>query len=248
MNTTKKAMAVLTEAEGRLRELVGQAAAAGEYDAAMRMATVAKSLSALAGALNGCGTGAESGTSGAASGAVGTAGISQPSGMPLVKDDQKARELRPSAGSDRRGKRVGSRRVRGRKGKRPSASARARAPRKGVYPKFFREGDWLVKVAWSKKDRGEYQHKAPRRVGELLVAAIARQAQDGGLFTSEDIFPLKDPQGGEVPSYQAYAALAWLRQAGLVQAHGRRGYTVKDHGRLPELLTAAWESLSEASD
>jgi len=53
--------------------------------------------------------------------------------------------------------------------------------------------------------------------------------------------------GRTVPSDQAYAALAWFRQSGLVQPHGRRGYTVKNNGRLSELLVAAWHGLSESN-
>ncbi|HOW17477.1 MAG TPA: hypothetical protein PLC79_00455 [Phycisphaerae bacterium] len=104
-----------------------------------------------------------------------------------------------------------------------------------------------MKVSWSKKERGEYQHKAARRVVELLAAAITKRAANGRRFTTEDIFPLKDAEtGGEVPSYQAYAALAWFKASGLVRPHGRQGYTAGNPGKLLEVVTAAWEKLREA--
>lgn len=121
-----------------------------------------------------------------------------------------------------------------------------RRPAKGQYPKFFRSGDQLVKVGWSKKERAEYEHRTPRLVAELLAAAIARRAGNGRLFTTDDLFPLKNPQdGGEVPSYQAYVALAWLKALGLVKPHGRRGYSANSATNLCERVSTAWMRLSE---
>ncbi|MCC7293030.1 MAG: hypothetical protein IT449_13295 [Phycisphaerales bacterium] len=124
---------------------------------------------------------------------------------------------------------------------------RRRAPAKGEYPKFFREGDTLIKVAWSKKQRAEYQHKAPRRAVDLLAAAIARKASRTGRFTTEELFPLKDPHdGAEVPSYQAYVALAWLKSAGMVRQKGKGGYTVKGASEVQEKVPPLWLTLLEA--
>ena len=247
MSTTKTAVAVLAEAEAKLRELVGQAAAGGEYDLAVRMATVAKNVAAMAHALD-----AEAPDVGiAAPETVGDApaiplsGVWPPGGF--AGGESVTNDAAPLATPTRRSRPATPRRARQRGAKRAGRAVRKRAPKKGQYPQFYREGDYLVKVAWSKKERGEYQHKAPRRVAELLATAIRQHSGNGRLFTSEDIFPLKDPQGGgDVPSYQAYAALAWFRQSGLVQPHGRRGYTVKKNGRLSELLAAAWEHLRDS--
>lgn len=216
----KTAVAVLADAEARLRELVGQAAAQGDYDMAVRVATVAKDVAALAAGIDE--------DASILRHTNGLAATTSPGGLPA----------QPSiSGSAPRGRA-------GRSGR----TARSRyMPPKGAYPRFFRRGDYLVKVSWSKKERGEYQHKAARRVVELLAAAIARRAGNGRQFTSEDIFPLKDPEtGGEVPSYQAYAALAWFRASGLVRPHGRQGYTAGNPGKLLEAVTAGWEKLCEA--
>jgi hypothetical protein len=121
-----------------------------------------------------------------------------------------------------------------------------RKPAKGQYPKFFRSAEQLVKIGWSKKDREEYEHRASRLVAELLAAAIARRAGNGRLFTTDDLFPLKNAQdGGEVPSYQAYVALAWLKALGLVKPHGRRGYSANSAANLCESVSTAWMRLSE---
>ncbi len=222
MNTAKTAAAVLAEAETKLRALVGQTASRGEYDFSVQIATVAKALAAMAADLD---RGSEAGplmTDPAACGAGHPA-------LECLANPSASAVARPAGHS------------------RPADTGRSRrAPQKGEYPKFSRQGDQLVKVSWSKKQRAEYQHKAPRRVAELLAAAIARRTGNGRLFTSEDIFPLKDPEeGSEVPSYQAYAALAWFKAAGLVKPHGRRGYTARNQGKLSEVVTAAWQQLRE---
>jgi len=230
MSTAKTAGTVLAEAEAKLRELVGQAAGGGEYDLAVKLATLAKKVAELALSFDEPLPGRNP-----------AAPMEAPPERPAPAVHQRARDVAPDSTA-----RTRARRGVPRGSKRAGRSARGRA--KGAYPKFFREGEYLVKVSWSKKKRAEYQHKAPRRVAELLAAAMARHSGNGRMFTSEDIFPLKDPHGGDVPSYQAYAALAWFRQCGLVQPHGRRGYTAKEHGRLSELLTATWEELSESRE
>jgi hypothetical protein len=219
MSTAKTAIAVLTEAETKLRELVGQAAAGSEYDVAAKIASAAKNVAAIASAFKWDGS------------------VREPDALTKPGFQGADGTKRPLEAPERAGRRRGSKRA-GRTG---------RAARKRAYPRFYRDGDYLVKVAWSKKERREYQHKAPRRVADLLAAEIEKRSRNGRLFTSEEIFPLQDPQSaGDVPSYQAYAALAWFRQLGLVRPHGRRGYTVKKDGRLPEPLTAAWQSLAES--
>lgn len=220
MSTAKTAIAVLADAEAKLRELVGQAAAQGDYDAAVKMATIAKDVAALAVGLD----------------SVGPTSVGASAG-PGPADPSRTQPADSSAAASGR---------RGRSERLGGAARSRRTPPKGEYPKFFRQGDHLVKVSWSKKDRDEYQHKAPRRVAELLAGAIAKRAANGRQFTSDDIFPLKDPQdGGEVPSYQAYAALAWFKTSGLVRPHGRRGYTAKNQGALQGMLPSAWERLAE---
>jgi hypothetical protein len=103
-----------------------------------------------------------------------------------------------------------------------------------------------VKVGWSKTERAEYEHKAPRRVIDALAAAIARRSGNGKLFTAEELFPLNDPQdASEIPAYQAYVALAWLKSAALVKQHGRRGYSTKKGANVTDGASALWAGLPE---
>src|SRR5438105_955733 len=70
------------------------------------------------------------------------------------------------------------------------------ASRPAEYPKFLRDGDSLVKIGWSKSEKSTYEHKAPRRVIELLVAALTHGRRAGQRFTMEEALPLKDAQDG----------------------------------------------------
>ena len=127
---------------------------------------------------------------------------------------------------------VGEGRVRGRKSR--------------DYPKFFREGDSLVKVGWSKREKGEYEHKSPKAVLSILAAALAKAGERKRRFTMDDILPLKNPaDGSELPDYQVYVCLAWLRHAGLVTQHGRKGYSIPKGGDLVPGVEKQWQKVPQ---
>src|SRR5206468_3739421 len=52
------------------------------------------------------------------------------------------------------------------------ATGRQRKSLRDEYPKFFRRNGELVKVGWSKKDRKEYNHRAPREAIDAVAAAV----------------------------------------------------------------------------
>lgn len=85
----------------------------------------------------------------------------------------------------------------------------------------------LVKIGWSKKERGEYVHKAPK-AGLLAIARRAEEVgREGRMFTTDELLPVRIGSGeDELPGYQGYLCLAWLREIGLVATHGREGYSV----------------------
>jgi hypothetical protein len=99
-----------------------------------------------------------------------------------------------------------------------------------------------VKVAWSKKDRAEYEHRAPRRIVSVLLDAIRHKKGEGAVFESQDILPLMDA-GREVPSYQAYLAMAWLREEGIIAKNGRNGYILKPSTATMERIDELWRTL-----
>ena len=102
-----------------------------------------------------------------------------------------------------------------------------RKGRKGAYPRFEIEGDQLVKIGWSKKQKREYSHKVPKDVFERVVkgmAALARRSS--GPFAAEDVIEIVGSEGESIPSYQTYVVLAFLRDRGCVEQKGREGYDI----------------------
>lgn len=100
------------------------------------------------------------------------------------------------------------------------------APRS--YPHFRRDKNTLVKVGWSKSSRTEYEHKAPRQVLDLLARRLQRNFPSGTVFAMSEVLPLRANNGNEVPDYQTYLCLAWLRQQDLVEKRGRDGYALTE--------------------
>lgn len=118
-----------------------------------------------------------------------------------------------------------------------------RSRKKAGYPRFYLQGDDLVKVGYSRK-KGEYRHRVPKESVDLVVAAIDAVGKDETLFTAEDFMPVEDKEHGvDVPSYQAYQCLAWLRTEGLVEAQGRQGYRLAALVPLPDGAEARWHAL-----
>lgn len=136
---------------------------------------------------------------------------------------------------------------------RPAGSAEGeetpgkRGPRgrrqKGAYPRFMRDGDRLVKVGWSKKEQAEYQHKAPKQAVNALMTALVSVRDTE--FAMDTILPIVNEQGEEVPSYQAYLGLAWLRSWGAVRRESRGGYSVQPQTLLDSEVAAQWQALPE---
>lgn len=124
----------------------------------------------------------------------------------------------------------------------PTAGPRSRGGQRR-YPRFTRRGDELVKTGWSKKGRDEYQHRAPR---SLLLALVGRLVEAGSTRKVLPTTAFMSGNGQEGPSsYQFYLCLAWLRELGLVEQHGRQGYTVPQPARLRQVVDDAWAALSE---
>lgn len=113
------------------------------------------------------------------------------------------------------------------------------------YPQFRRRGEKLVKVGWSKKNKQEYEHLAPETVVFAFAAHLRDHIRSGSIFSIESILPVLDPSGsGDLPTYQIYLALAWLRSVGLVKKHGRDGYVTDRKVLSDKILTQHWAALS----
>ena len=68
-------------------------------------------------------------------------------------------------------------------------------------------------------------------------------------FQSEDPSPVNNAWAGDdLPGYQLYVALNWLKTEGLLDKHGRQGYTATKPATLPDTLATAWEKLPDPPD
>lgn len=109
------------------------------------------------------------------------------------------------------------------------------------YPKFARDGDRLVKIGWSKKDGAEYHHKAPQEVIERMSSKL--RSLSGHAFSMEEVLPISNGNGEELPSYQAYLVLAWLRSWECVRKGGRGEYKADPAKLDGEVINQWWNDL-----
>jgi hypothetical protein len=125
------------------------------------------------------------------------------------------------------------------------SARRGKSSTKDEYPRFYRKGDRLVRVAWSKREKKEYEHKAPHSVLRSLTASIIEKGVAGRVFSTDDVLPIYDDDGAPVPSYQAYVGIALLKQTGLLDQHGRQGYSMPQPHDLESAVEAVWRNLPE---
>lgn len=111
-----------------------------------------------------------------------------------------------------------------------------------AYPRFYRRGDSVIRISKSKRRNGEYQHKAPHAVLLALADAMAEAGDDGRLFSTDEFLPI-EVDGTTVPAYQAYLGIALLKQVGLIDQHGRQGYSIPKLAEFKGAVSAVWAKL-----
>lgn len=114
---------------------------------------------------------------------------------------------------------------------------------KSGYPKFVRDEDRLVKIGWSKKNHEEYEHRVPREAVLAFLRHLDSNVKEAKVFDIESLLPVQDSTGEDVPGYQIYVVVAWLREAGVIEKKGRDGYFVRNKAMLSDELNDLWESL-----
>ena len=115
------------------------------------------------------------------------------------------------------------------------------------YPKFLREGNALLKLGWSRKNKTEYEHRAPREAVLAVAGRVAEVASTTSRFTVEDLGEVRVAQGEEpISGCQVYLCIGWFRRTGSVVQHGRRGYSLPGAAaKFLTKVTSAWDELRE---
>jgi hypothetical protein len=74
---------------------------------------------------------------------------------------------------------------------------------------------------------------------------MLERGADGRIFSTDELLPLCDNGGADVPSYQVYAGIALFKQTGLIDQHGRRGYSIPRPKELKDAVEAVLQNLPE---
>lgn len=114
------------------------------------------------------------------------------------------------------------------------------------YPRFHRDRDFVIKVSRSKRNGTEYEHRAPKEVLASLLAGLSRGGARKRPIAIESLIPMHSRQNAPIPNYQVYVALAFLRERGVVEQHGRQGYRLTSSSTdTLELAEKLWRQLPD---
>jgi hypothetical protein len=219
MTAVESAHDLLNKTEVNLRDLGAEAAKLGNYDDVVRIAEVAKGLHALATTLR----------------------ADEDRATAVAVEDGARRLQRSNKPKNGSSNELTTRRT---NGSTKTRRAARRTSRKNGYPRFARRGDDLIKIGWSKGATKEYQHKAPFQVVLALAESLQEKASNGDILATDDFLPEALPNSGEeIPTYQNYVSLAWLRSIGVVTQHGRQGYSADSADSLKQMIKESWSEL-----
>jgi hypothetical protein len=221
MNVLKQAEAAVVAAETEIKRLASQAVVSNEWAAVARLASWAQALRAILEADERM--------------------LPEPETAPRI-DEAVRSSLESSAEQVKAPIRKSAATPLKRGSLNEKATGRQRKVDRREYPSFVRDGDSLIKIGWSKKDRSEYEHRAPRNALEKIVAAIAKLATSKSRFSVEELLSLVNSSSArdEIPTYQTYLCIAWLRQRGLLEQHGRQGYSCGISSGLKQVVDENW--------
>jgi hypothetical protein len=54
---------------------------------------------------------------------------------------------------------------------------------------------------------------------------------------------LHDSEGSDIPAYQTYVCIAFLKVTGLIEQHGRRGYSIARLDDFAGAVESTWRAL-----
>lgn len=127
-----------------------------------------------------------------------------------------------------------------------AAQPRRKQPRRrgatAVYPQFRRDGSDLIKLGWSRKKKKEYTHRAPSVVVAAVIEALTRQPAEER-FSMGDLLASIAASRTDVPAYQVYVVIGWLKSVTAVSGNGRTRYRCDRADISPGVFDSLWQSL-----
>ncbi len=113
------------------------------------------------------------------------------------------------------------------------------------YPKFLKDESRLIKVGWSRKKKAEYMHRVPKEAIYIFAEHLEKNVGAQSLFEIENLFPILAASGEEIPGYQIYVIIAWLRTVGTIVKKGRDGYIIQKNTGLRGEINELWTNLQQ---
>lgn len=114
----------------------------------------------------------------------------------------------------------------------------------GRYPIFTARNGTLYRLAWSRKKHSEYEHRVPKATIDLIATAMSGLARSGGPPVEVETIVTNINRSSviQIPQYQVYLVVGWLRRCNCIEQIGRDGYRIPaDISRLAE---QEWKLLS----
>jgi hypothetical protein len=112
------------------------------------------------------------------------------------------------------------------------------------YPRFSIRNGTLYRLAWSRKKQSEYEHRVPKPILELITNAMSGIADPKGLPVQVDqiVNAANRLSAIQIPQYQVYLVVGWLRHTKCIKQVGRDGYLIP--AVLAERAQQEWNLLS----
>ena len=195
---------ILTRAECGVRDTMQSEISAGNYSQLPMLASIAEGLAGL----------------------IAKAGPARERDRP----DENLAERQPEVSKPQSG--TSDRAVR-RAAKAANSTVNTAPTEKTKYPFYEVGDDSICKVGWSKKSSEEYRHYAPMTAAKSLAGHIDKTQIPGHAWTVEELGCVVDSEAGnELPSYQIYLAIGWMRFNGLLLKQGRSRYAAVGGGEI----------------
>lgn len=111
--------------------------------------------------------------------------------------------------------------------------------KKKEYPKFYIEGDSLIKVGLRRSGQDEYYQSIPKAVYDNILEQIAFFAPDRNEFSASEVISLVDG-----PEYHIYLVLGLLRHKGLITIPRRGVHRFVNRKSFTSEAIELWEILT----